>query len=487
MKMIRAQSMLAVLIALTSSTCQPLESTISQAPPNILLIVADDHGTADMSHLQSSDAETPNLDRLALQGVRFNQAYATSPICSPSRMSLITGTYPQRFGTYWYGGDGIHLKEYQTIPELLKKKDYATGYIGKVHYGQFDSDTLNRNFPLNHGFDYFFGHTSARKHYLNHSDGMEEKFLKEKKTHNRSGQSLRQGALWRNRTRVDTVAYTTPLFGLEARKFVSTNRDKPFYLQLSFNAVHNFTHQLPDQYLRDKGLQGYHDWGPKQEDYYEWYARGRYPNNTEGRAHYLGQLHHLDLEVGLLLDHLDSLGLRDNTIVIYVGDNGGSTPIYASNLPLRGSKYLLYEGGIRVPLIISYPRSYKSNEVANQVVSAMDLLPTICSASGLEAPQNIDGADLTPILTGADDLTVHDTLYWDIGHERAIRMGDWKWHEATDDKHAKYEMVDLELGEFLHNLGEDMAERLNLAKNQADRTQAMRHTLHAWQSEIRPD
>ncbi|MEL6924008.1 MAG: sulfatase-like hydrolase/transferase, partial [Bacteroidota bacterium] len=345
----------------------------SDVPPNIILIVADDHGTADLSCLDLlDDVQTPHLDALAASGARFTEAYATSPICSPSRMSLLTGVHHQRFGTYWYGGLGIHRPEYATIAELLKQKEYTTGYIGKVHYGKNDRDTTNRNFPTNHGFDYFFGHTSARKHYLHHDDALETAFLDSKNQHERKGQSLRQGHLWRNRQPVDTTAFSTQLFGEEARQFISRHQQTPFFLQLSFNAVHNFTHQLPESYLKEKGLKGYRDWDPAVEEYYDWYQQGRLPNNPEGRAHYLGQLHYLDQEIGALTRHLETLGLSANTMIIYIGDNGGSTPIYAMNQPLRGGKYMLYQGGIRVPLLIAMPDRFEGNRVLDNRVSGLD-------------------------------------------------------------------------------------------------------------------
>ena len=162
-----------------------------EGEPNILLIVVDDLGYADMSCSGLAyDVRTPNIDKLAESGIRFTQAYATSPICSPSRAGIITGCYQQRWGTYWYGGPGLHKEEFQTIPEILKEKDYVTGYVGKVHYGSHDADTSHRSFPLNHGFDYFFGHTSARKHYFNHKQEIEDEFQKVKEENDRKGQSL---------------------------------------------------------------------------------------------------------------------------------------------------------------------------------------------------------------------------------------------------------------------------------------------------------
>lgn len=432
--------------------------------PNIVLIVVDDLGYADMGCAGlADDVETPNIDLLAEAGVRFTQAYATSPICSPSRAGIITGSYPERWGTFWYGGPGIHDASWQTIAELLKEKGYTTAHIGKVHYGSYDSDTSNRSFPLNHGFDYFFGHTSARKHYLNHHEGIEDAFQKTKAENQRKGQSLRQQGMWDNTEVVDTIAFSTELFGKKALAFIQANKEKRFFLQLSFNAVHNFTHQLPIDYLDKHQLNGYTDWDPAIEEYYDWYQKGRYPNNPEGRAHYLGQLHYLDEMIGWVLHSLVENGLDENTLIIFIGDNGGSTPIYANNTPLRGSKYLLYEGGIRVPMIMAYLGKYPKGQVNSNVVSAMDILPTICRAAHISPPENIDGKDLSMLLTGSDTTIHHDTLVWDTRHEIAVRAGKWKYHLAKSDDHATYEMVELDVGEHLYNLNADPGELRDLA------------------------
>lgn len=469
------------------SSCSQQEQK-QNSTPNILLIVSDDHGSADMSSLgRLADVQTPHLDELAQSGIRFTEAHASSPICSPSRMAIMTGVHHQRFGTYWYGGKGIHDEQYPTIAELLKTKGYASGYIGKVHYGsgQFDADPEHRNFPLNHGFDYFFGHTSARKHYLRHSDEEEEAFIALKEELNRQGQTLRKQSFWRNKKKVDTMSFSTQMIGNEARAFIEKHQEDPFFLQVSFNAVHNFTHQLPASYLAEKGLKGYHDWDPNTEEYYDWYQKGRYPNNPEGRKQYLGQLYYLDQEIGKLMQSLEDLGLREETLVIYIADNGGSTPIYANNTPLRGSKYVLYEGGIKVPLIVSYPGQIAADQVLSNWVSAMDILPSICSFTGIEKPKILDGLDLYPLLKGEDMSIGHDTLFFDTGHERAIKTSNWKWHEASNDRSAIYEMVELELGAYLRNLQEDVGEKEDYSEVESQQAEDLKQALEHWQKRIK--
>ncbi len=454
--------------------------------PNILIIVGDDHGYADMSCTGlASDVHTPNLDRISQMGIRFTQAYATSSICSPSRAGLETGCYQQRFGQYWYGGKGIHDPKYLTIAEILKKQGYVNGYVGKFHYGGKHNHPKHRNLPLNHGFDFLYGFGGGRKHYLHHKTEYVERFKMLRKKYNKTaGQSLVEGPIWVGRERKDQEGFTTEMIGDKAREFIRTNKDKPFYLHVGFNAVHNFTHQLPKEYLKKHNLKGYHDWDPGKEDYYPWYQQSRYPNNPEGRAHYLGQLDYMDNEIGTLLDLLDELNIADNTVIFYIGDNGGSTPIYADNGPLRGSKYTLYEGGIRVPLMIAWPKKFQQNKIRNNVVSALDILPTVCNVTGSPTPSYIDGMDITELLSGKNPDLYHETLVWDTHSETAVRHGKWKLRTASKNGHADYEMVELELGEFLYDLENDPGETTNLAGKHKDKLMYLKNIYDKWNQYI---
>ncbi len=460
-----------------------VEEQAQLSKPNILLLLADDQGWADLGSMGlADDVHTPALDRLAERSVSFRQAYATSPICNPARAGIMTGSYTQRFGTRWYGGRGLHDERFQTVAELLTSAGYATGYVGKFHYGAYDQHVPgNRNFPLEHGFESFYGSGFGRTHYLLHNTAAEQAFQASKKLHQRTGQSLRMGPLWEGDSQVDQVGFSTELFGERARAYldehVAQAGGQPFFLMLSFNAVHNFTHQLPEAYLAEKGLEAGHDWDPAQEEYIDWYRRGRAPNNPEGRAHYLGQLHYLDLEVGRVLEHLDDLGLTDETLVLYLGDNGGSRPIYADNGPLRGGKYTLYEGGVRVPFMMSWPGQWPAGVVKDDMISAMDLLPTLCSVAQIAVPAHVDGLDLGPLLAGAPDAPRHDILFWDTGHESAVRRGNWKLHVALRDDHARYEMTELELGTHLYDLAADPGEQNDLS---AEHPELVRELQAAW-------
>ena len=453
--------------------------------PNILLIIADDLGYADVSAApySASDVKTPNIDRIADMGAYFTQAYASSPICNASRAGLITGSYQERFGTYWYGGKGIHDDRFTTLAEALKENGYQTGYIGKFHYG---SNHLpdNRNFPLQHGFDYFYGFSGGRKHYLNHQTALEEAFLAVKKEHKRKGQSLQQGPVWNGSEKEDVQGFSTEFLGEKTREYMQQHKENPFFLTVGFNAVHNFTHQLPQEYLDKHNLKGYHDWDPATEDYYEWYKQGRLPNNPEGRAHFLGQLHYLDLEIGKILDELKRLKLEENTLIIFIGDNGGSTPIYANNGPLRGSKYTLYEGGVRVPLIIAWPKQWQKGKTISNVISSMDIFPTLCDRLDITPPSHLDGMNIQSLLSGKDTSLEHETLVWDTKHETAVRHGKWKLKTANNNDHAHYEMVEVELGTFLFDLEADPGEQNNLAEEYPEIVKELQEIHQAWENRI---
>lgn len=435
--------------------------------PNVLLMIADDQGWADLSCMGIvEDVKTPRLDALAGEGVRFERAYAGSPICNVSRSALITGCYPQRFGSFWYGGKGIHDTRFVTLSELFDAAGYDTAYVGKFHYGAHKfHQPGQRSFPLEHGFDSLFGFSGGRKHYLVHEAERESGFMAVKREHERKGQSLQQGPFWEGDRKADVTGFSTELLGERARAFLAREREEPFFLVLSFNAVHNFTHQLPADYLAEHGLGGYRDWDPATEDYYEWYRAGRKPNNPEGRAHYLGQLHFLDREVGLVLDELERLELDEETVVVYVGDNGGSTPIYADNGPLRGSKYTLYEGGVRVPLLVRWPGHAEAGAVRDEVVSVMDLYPTLALAAGIPVPEHVDGHALGGLLDGVSPREPHEFLAWDTGHESALLRGHHKLKVARSNDHAIREMVEVEVGSFLYDLEADPGEEVDLSSD----------------------
>ena len=460
-------------IFVAGSLCSCHGNKLARKPPNIVLIVVDDLGYADMSCTGLvDDVTTPNIDQLAQNGVRFTSAYATSPICNPSRLGLITGCYQQRLGQFWYSGPGLHGAKFVTIAEVLKKEGYSTGYVGKVHFGS--SDQLHkRGFPLNHGFDRFYGFTSATKHYLRH-----------KSEYQIESDMLYQGPLWIQDEKCDVDGFTTTLFGDQACQFIRENRTGKFFLMVSFNAVHNFTYQLPESYLKEKGLMGFKDYDPSIENYWDWRKKLGYPAHPEGREYYLGQLHFLDMEIGRILEELDNHELIDNTVIILVGDNGGSLVTYANNGGLKGGKYTLFEGGIRVPMIISWPQRYQTEQVTDNLVSIFDLFPTMLSLSGIPIPDHLDGMDLNPLLTGADPLHQHKTLFWDTKAECAVRQGHWKLLISREIPNQRLQIVETPIGEFLYDLSKDPGELNDLSNEYQAVFQKLKSALEEWQSVV---
>lgn len=454
--------------------------TATDERPNIILIVSDDQGYADLSPSAAPDITTPGLERLGNSGMRFTQAYVTAPICNASRLGLMTGMYQQRLGTYWYDSKGI--QDAATLAEVLKKQGYVSGYVGKVHYGKGD-DPQHRDFPLNHGFDYFYGFFGGHKHYLIHNDAEEEQFKAKARQHGREERTLAMGAMWENREKVDEQGFSTELFGQKARDFIDRNRKRPFFLQLSFNAVHCFTHQLPKRYLAEKGIKGGSDWDPARETMVDW-DPANHTDPDDGRALMLGQLHFMDREIGRLLDHLKNQGLRDNTLIVFLSDNGGSKPIFADNTPLRGGKYTLFEGGVRVPMVVSWPRAVAQGKVVENIVSSLDLFPTFAALAGADVPSSLDGMDLSPLLLGENPHLHHDALFWDTGKGLAVRQGNWKLRIAGAQEGFTFSLVDNEPGEYLFNLKDDAGETKNLKDKHPGTFSELRSLHAAWKARL---
>ena len=434
------------------------------------MIVVDDLGYADMSCTGlAKDVQTPNIDKLAKRGVRFTSAYATAPICNASRISLITGCYQQRQGQYWYSGPGLHNPEIATVAEILEEHGYATGYVGKFHHGSSDK-SAGRGFPLNHGFQYFYGFSGGTKHYLHHGKEYENR-------------KLHEGPMWVQREQQDVEGFTTELFGEKSREFIRKNKTQPFYLHISFNAVHNFAHQLPKEYLKEKGLKGFADRKPN-EDYWEWRKKIGYPAHPEGRAYYLDQLHFLDREIGLIMNELKTQGLSDHTAIIFVSDNGGSLVTYANNGGLKGGKYTLFEGGTRVPMIVAYPSAFETNIVSDSIVSTMDLLPTICKLTGTSTPAGLDGIDMSPLLTGSRQSLGSRSLFWDTIFENSVRKGKWKLLITKRTPNPKLQIVDTPKGMFLYDLERDPGETTDRSSEHPEIVKELRLQLQPWQKSI---
>ncbi len=434
---------------------------MAEGRPNIVLIVSDDHGYGDRSALGTAGVSTPALDRLAAEGTTFTDAYVTAPICSPSRAALITGRYQQRWGGLWF--DSADIGPETTIAEYLRRQGYATGYFGKVHYGT--EGPRDRGTPPRHGFDESFyglaGQSMGRLHYLKHTRAAVDAY-------GEAAGPMAVQPLWRGEEPVETEEFLTDHFAAEATDFMTRHRDEPFFAMVAFNAVHNFCWQLPAEELERRGLPPFEDWHPGATPYVDWYDGAISPNLPNGRAYYLAQLECMDRAIGRMLAHLDDLGLAEDTIVVYLTDNGGSTCNYGDNTPLRGTKYTLWEGGVRVPFLVRWPGVAGPGECSDALVSSLDLATTFLTAAGVDA--SLDGRDLAGVLAGGPG---HEALHWDCGWQWAVREGRWKLRScdgssATARAVSAVEHVDPGDGLVLCDLESDPSEQVNLAAARPD-------------------
>jgi arylsulfatase A-like enzyme len=367
------------------------------APPNILLILLDDLGYADLSCQGSPDIRTPNIDALAKSGIRFTDGYVPVSVCGPSRASLLTGKHSAAFGIVGNGEaeSGIPF-EHKTVAEYLKTGGYATQVVGKWHLGYAQEQT-----PMARGFDLFCGHLSGTSHYFPFSPGGQKwNADRGKYIIQRNNQILGVGDL-------PAKTYLTDLFSDEAIQFIEQKRDNPFFIYLSYNAPHGPV-MAPGHYVeRNSHIQDH------------------------GRRKFAGMMSAVDDGVGKVVQALKRQGLYENTLVVLLSDNGGPTRINTSlNTPLRGVKGDVLEGGVRVPFMVSWPAKIESGQVRDLPVSSLDLLPTFLAAAGIKSGDAFDGTDLLPWLAGGKAGAPHEyLLFWRAGR-RAVRAGDMKLTNA---------------------------------------------------------
>lgn len=427
---------------------------VAAKPPNIIFILADDFGWADLHCYGSSYHRTPNLDQLAREGLRFTDAYAACPVCSPTRASILTGRYPARLHlTDWLPGrpdrpdqkllraplvQQLPLEEI-TLAEALKPAGYASASIGKWHLG-------GQGFwPEDQGFDVnVAGYTagSPRSYFSPYNnpklpDGPDGEYFTDRLTD-------------------------------EAIKFIESAKDKPFFLYLPHYAVH-----IP--------------LGAKQEKVEKYKALAD-PTNPQHNAIYAAMVESLDEGVGRIMKRLDELDLADNTIVVFTGDNGGlsvkegaNTPA-TSNAPLKAGKGYLYEGGIREPLIIRWPATIQAGRVTAEPVITTDFFPTLLEAAGANFPTNrpLDGVTLLSLLRGAGPVARRD-LFWHYPHYSnqgghpggAVRHAEWKLIEFYEDNHVE-----------LYNVRDDLGEMNDRAKDMPQVAEQLREKLHAWRDSV---
>jgi arylsulfatase A-like enzyme len=452
-------------------------ATAAQRQPNIVILLADDLGYADVGFQGCRDIPTPNIDALANRGVRCTSGYVSCPYCSPTRAGLLTGRYQQRFGHEFNpgprgepGGEGVEsiglpLSE-ATFADRLKAVGYATGIVGKWHLG-----AAQKFRPQGRGFDEYFGFLGGAHSYL---PGLP--FLVFPGLQDAPGADATQAArlrrsapIFRGTQTVEEPEYLTDAFAREAVKFIETHRQQPFFLYLAFNAVHTPMHAT------DKRL--------------EKFASVSDPM----RRTYCAMTLALDEAIGTVLEKLRSAHLEQDTLIFFCSDNGGPTVRRAAlnasrNTPLRGSKVSTLEGGIRVPMIVSWKDKLPPGKVYDQPVIQLDFLPTALAAVGAEVKSDwkLDGVNLLPFLRGETAATPHDALYWRLGQQLAIRKGDWKLVKYSHEFAAEESASPLSPLR-LYDLSRDIGETNDLASTQPDKVEELKSLWDQWnQSLIEP-
>ncbi len=420
--------------------------------PNVVLIVSDDLGYADIGVYGGRDIPTPNIDRIAHDGIRFTSAYVSGPYCSPSRAGLLTGRYPQRFG-YEFNPDGspdygLPLTE-TTMADRLKAAGYRTALFGKWHLGSAD-----RLRPMRRGFEEFFGFLGPEHSYVDVASidvgtNLPDPLLDGVKP-------------------VSSVTYLTDTLGDRAVGYIRRHASEPFFLYLAFNAPH-VPLEAPEKYL------------------------ARFPTIADPeRRTYAAMVSAMDDAIGRTLAALREQGLEEKTLVIFLNDNGGPTMATtavngSSNSPLRGSKRQTWEGGIRVAFALCWKGHLDAGRVDDRPIIQLDVLPTALAAAGMATSRSeLDGVNLLPFLTGSAIGAPHDALYWRLGGMMAIRRGDWKLVKTRDGP-----LVDVDpsapgdlSGAGLYNLSEDIGETRDRAAERPDKVKELGDLWQHWNRQL---
>jgi arylsulfatase A-like enzyme len=431
----------------------------SEPGPNIVLILADDLGYGDLSSYGSDFFRTPHLDQLAKEGMRFTDAYANSPNCAPTRAALLSGQYAPRTGVYTVnsparGPVAERLlvpaenrrslePNVETLAEAIRSAGYKTAHIGKWHLGEgAETGPLGQGFDVNlggnqrgHPASYFSPYSNSEL-----TDGPDGEYLTERLTN-------------------------------EAIGFIESNREQPFFLYLPYYSVHT-----PIQ--------------PNGEDLER--MQDREPGTVHTNARYGAMVEGMDAQVGRILAALDRLKLAENTIVVFASDNGGKSP-ETDMLPLRGSKGMLYEGGIRVPMIVRWPGVTKASSESHEPVLTFDLYPTLVAAIGGELPKDtpIDGRDLAPVLADSSANLGREAIFWHFpaylhGYKSMAEEGPrpgWRATPSSAMRCGKWKLIQsFETNSFeLYNLTEDPGEQTNLASIRTEVFKGLKSQLEAWQ------
>jgi arylsulfatase A-like enzyme len=419
--------------------------------PNVIIIYTDDHGSVDMGAYGADDLVTPHMDALAEKGVRFTQFYAPAPVCSPSRAGLLTGRYPVSAGVPGNvsskPGNAGMPPEQVTMAEMFEAAGYATAHIGKWHLG-YTSETM----PNAQGFDHSFGHMGGCIDNYSHFfywSGPNRHDL------HRNGEEVFYDG-----------EHFQDLMVREADQFIQQHRDEPFFMYVAFNSPH-----YP--------YQGYARWLKHYRDQGMPYPRDLYAAFLTTQDEHIGQL------VALV----DEAGLRDDTIIVLQSDHGHSTEERAhfgggSAGPYRGAKFSMFEGGLRVPAVISWPGHLPEGEVRGQMAHGCDWMPTLAALAGVESvPEGIDGRSIVDIIQDPDAPTPHDHLIWQIKEGEkaswAVREGDWKLLDNVRDTSDGTNVQNVD-GPFLVNLAADIGETTNRAEDQPEIVERLTRIHDAW-------
>jgi len=432
------------ILVLCSAVCVHALAA-SAKKPNIVLILADDLGYADVGVHGCQDIPTPHIDALARSGIRFSSGYVTAPLCSPTRAALMAGRHQSRFGHEFNPraitesdpeGFGLDLRE-TTVARRLKNAGYVTGLLGKWHLGEGE-----KFHPLSRGFDEFFGFTGGAHSYLTADD-------------------KQYGPIVRGHQPAEMKGYLTDVLADEAADFMQRHRGQPFFLYLAFNAPHR-PMDAPEEAM----------------------AKFSAVQDAERRT-YAAMTWKMDQAIGRVTQKLRDLNLTNDTLVFFFSDNGGPLVRGAAkngsqNTPLRGGKSQLLEGGIRVPFMVAWPGVLPADKVDDRPVIQLDILPTALAAAGVQLDRSwkLDGVNLLPFLTGQSASLPHEFLFWRHGGQWAVRQGPWKlvrWL-ARGDQDAQNTMSDPEL----YNVVDDIGERQNHFATQPAKARELQAAWDDW-------
>ena len=416
-------------LAIFSQLALGAEKSVARRP-NLLVFITDDQGYGDVGRYGCQDIPTPNIDGLAAEGVRMTSGYVVAPLCSPSRAGFLTGRYHNRFGLVdnrlgESKTGGMDLKE-KTIADVLGSAGYATGLLGKWHEGR----GANGEFlPVKRGFQEFYGYYGAFGQYF------PKKMI-------------------RGEQEVAETEYCSDAYAREACAFIEKHKDKPFFLNVAFNAPHYVMQAKPALKERFKDI----------------------PN--ELRRTYAAVITSLDEAVGRVMAKLKETGLDQDTLVVFISDNGdgGAPPYGGSNKPLRGGKSQLFEGGIRTPQIWRWSGVLPKGKVYDEPVISMDIMASAVAAAGLTAPAPLDGVNVVPYLKGEKTGAPHEFLFWKFGGRGVVRRGNWKLMMG-ESAGGKMELYDL---------AADISEANNVAEQHGEIVTDLKKAYVDWNSQLPP-